>query len=131
MCIEFNKDMLLKHLRRYKDLKTEAVRYKTPKDLRASRPKVDELPFLKRSAFRDEIEFRLFYANKDPPGKPFRVQVPLVAINRVVLSPWLPAAVVHGVKATLNSINGCKTLKVYKSSLVDNESWKQLGERGA
>lgn len=130
-CIEFNKDSLLKYVLRYEGLRAEPVRYKTLKELRALPPKVDELPFLKRSAFGDEIEFRLFVANTAPQGKPVRVHVPLVAVNRVVLSPWLPAAVADEVKATLKSIEGSKTLKVYKSSLVENEGWKRLAQSGA
>jgi hypothetical protein len=69
-------------------------------------------------------------ASTDDPGRPIRVRVPLIAINRVMLSPWLPKTVADQVKNIIKSINGCKTLKFYKSSLVENEGWKKLAENG-
>lgn len=114
----------------YEGLRAEPVQYKTLKELRAFPPKTNELPFLKRSAFGDEVEFRLFVASTADPGQPIRVRVPLTAVNRVMLSPWLPNTVADQVKGIIKSINGCKTLKVYKSSLVENEGWKRLAENG-
>jgi hypothetical protein len=44
------------------------------------------------------------------------------------LSPWLPMALQDGVKALLHSIPGCRSLKVYRSTLISNESWKKLAD---
>ena len=127
-CIEFKKDALIEQARKIGGLRAESVRYRTLQELRASKPTVQELPFLKRHAFADEIEFRLFLALPQPaqPG-PYRLPVPLSAVNRIVLSPWLPRAVADRCKALLKSMEGCKSVKVYRSSLVENEEWKKLG----
>jgi hypothetical protein len=86
---------------------------------------------LKRYAFIDEAEFRLFVATNNPSSESLRFHVPASAVNRVLLSPWIPDVVAEQVKATLNAIVRCKTLKVKRSSLVNNEDWKRLAEIAA
>jgi hypothetical protein len=131
VCIEFKKDELIAHALKVPGLRAESVTYKTIKALRESKPKPDQLPFLKRYAFGDEAEFRLFVARKEEFSAPIRFAVPANVVSRVVLSPWIPKSVSDQVKATIKEINGCKTLKVFRSTLIENEGWKQLGEREA
>lgn len=131
VCIEFKKDDLIKFAEKVPSLRAESVRYRTIKALQKKRPTYEELPFLKRNAFSDELEFRLFLAANNPSSEPLRFHVPTSAVNRVVLSPWIPDVVAEQVKATLNAIVRCKTLKVKRSSLVNNEDWKRLAEIAA
>ena len=128
VCIEFNKDALITHAMKIPGLRAETVTYSTIKSLRASKPNIDQLPFLKRSAFGDEAEFRLFVARHETFTTPLRFAVPANAVNRIVLSPWVPKSISDQVKATIKEIAGCKTLKVFRSTLIENEGWKQLGE---
>lgn len=109
-----------------KQLRAESVEYCTIQQLRDDPLDEDELPFIKRYAFQDEKEFRIFWGSKKTSTKTYRLNVPLIAINRIVLSPWLPIEVVEHVKATLKSMPGCKSLKIYKSSLVENDQWKSF-----
>lgn len=126
VCIEFKRDPLLTWVRKQDGLSGAPVSYKTLKYLRARRPSLDELPFWKRKAFADELEFRLFYASSDKPTYLKRFTFNLSYISRIVLNPWLPRSVADQVKATLLEIPGCETMKIYRSTLVDNESWKSL-----
>ncbi|MNF89480.1 hypothetical protein D3C84_720080 [compost metagenome] len=57
-----------------------------------------------------------------------RIPVPLSSIKRITLSPWLTKSVVDHVKQTLKSIKGCGSLKIYKSTLVENENWKKFAD---
>ena len=125
-CIEFEKPQIVFAASVIPGLRAEYVKYKTINSLREFAPSQSDLPFLKRYAFSDEKEFRLFYgvAMKGPPV--FRLPVPLKAIKRITLSPWLPDSVANHVKTTLKSIDGCKSLKIYKSTLVENENWKKF-----
>lgn len=127
VCIEFKKDDLAAYALKVPGLRAESVTYSTIRDLRISKPKPDQLPFLKRYAFGDEAEFRLFVARHEKYTAPIRFAVPANAVSRVVLSPWLPKSVSDQIKATIKDINGCKTLKVFRSTLIENEGWKQLG----
>lgn len=125
-CIEFDKDLLLKSVQEVEGLRAEVVRYKTIDKLRSINPKKHELPFLKRYAFIDEKEFRLFIGLKKKGHPVFRCAVPLKAINRITLSPWLPKSVVNQVKKSLKAIEGCRSIKIYRSTLIENENWKKF-----
>lgn len=126
VCIEFDREKLLSAVRAIPDLRAEGVQYKTIDALRSSAPLQDDLPFLKRHAFIDEREFRLFYGSQEKGTPVLRIPVPLSCIKRITLSPWLTKSVVDHVKQTLKSIKGCGSLKIYKSTLVDNENWKKF-----
>lgn len=125
-CIEFDKYLLVQNATKIDGLKAKEVNYETINNLRSQKPKKHELPFLKRFAFIDEKEFRLFLGltEKGPPV--YRCKIPLKAINRIMLSPWLPDSAVNQVKKTLKAIDGCKSLKIYRSTLVENENWKKF-----
>lgn len=126
VCIEFDRDKLLSAVRAIPGLRAEEVKYKTIDALRLCPPARDELPFLKRHAFSAESEFRLFYGSEKKGPPVMRIPVPLSSINQITLSPWLTKSVVDHVKQTLKSIKGCSSIKIYKSTLVENENWKKF-----
>lgn len=128
-CITFDKNKLIKYASNQM-VRFERVKYRTIADLKKSRPQTDELPFLKRYAYVDEQEFRLFYGTKKKGEHTYRIPIQLSAIQRITLSPWLPLSVAKNVKNTLRSISGCEDLKVFKSTLVENETWKGLADNG-
>lgn len=130
VCLVFDKDKLLKAVQKEPGLRAEPVTYRLINELRKRPPEDEQLPFLKRYPFRDEMEFRLFIAPTRPPKGVYRIQVPLAAVDRVTLSPWLTPSVADHVKATLKRIPGCKRLRVYRSTLIENERWKQYGTKG-
>lgn len=131
VCIEFDKDKFVENALKVPELRAEAVQYRTIKQLRDSAPQRSELPFLKRYAFIHEKEFRLFLGGNKASPDIFRFKMPLTSIDRITLSPWLPISVVENVKKTLKAINGCSRIKIYKSTLVENEDWKKFAESGA
>ena len=126
VCIEFNKAELVGAAKLIPGMRAEYVKYRTISSLGKKRPSLSELPFLKRHAFADEKEFRLFHGSTVCESPVFRLPVPLKAIECITLSPWLPSTVVACIVRTLRSIEGCEALKIYKSTLVENEDWKIL-----
>jgi hypothetical protein len=125
-CIQFDRDLLIDAVKECTDLRAEKVNYKTINQLRKNKPELNELPFLKRYAFIHEDEFRLFYASKVAGPPIHRIAVPLSCINRIILSPWLPQTVADRVKDHIKLIPGCSTIKIYRSTLVENEDWKRF-----
>ena len=130
-CVVFDKDKLLRSVEKVKALRAEDVQYKTIKQLISSAPKTDDLPYLKRYAYIDEQEFRLFLGLKKKGAATYRFPISLKAIDRIILSPWLPKLVFQNVKITLKSIAGCSSIRIYRSTLVENESWKRFAANGA
>lgn len=130
-CVTFDKKRLVRCATRLKGMRAEAVQYKTISELRSQPPRTDDLPFLKRYAYIDEQEFRLFCGSKEDGDATMRIPIPLSAINRITLSPWLPKSVSDQVKYTLNGIKGCKHVSIFRSTLVENEVWKRFASKDA
>lgn len=132
VCISFKTEPFMAAVGGVSGLRAESVEYRTIDDLRRRKPTLSELPFLKRHPYRDEKEFRLFMAPKAaPPAGVVRIPMPLKTVDRVTLSPWLPASVAKQTTALLKSMPGCGRLKIYRSTLVDNQTWKKYGDSPA
>jgi hypothetical protein len=103
------------------------MRYRLIKDLRTPRDyAVDDLPFLKRYPFRDEKEFRIIFADRSVAALSKDYTFDLSAIRRITLSPWIVRDLADSIINTLRQIDGCKQLKIYRSTLIDNAEWKKF-----
>ena len=129
-CIQFRRDEFLSAISQVEGLRSEKVQYKTINELRRAKPDLADLPFLKRCAFQNEGEFRVFCGFETKGPTILRVPIPRHCVDRIVLSPWLPKVVDDRVKKTLKSIPGCSKVKMYRSTLVENEDWKKLAIGG-
>jgi len=82
VCIRFNKTRLLEHVEENTTIRFGPAQYRMMDHVRSSAISIDDLPFLKRYAFRDEKEFRLLYETKRPlQSKDF--PLPLECIDRI------------------------------------------------
>jgi hypothetical protein len=126
VCIEFDTSRLIKYFDKFPELRHEPVKYKTLSQLKTiSKAKIDDLPFIKRWAYKPEDEYRLVYTsnNKDMPY--LDVPISIGCIKRVTLSPWLNQRLAKVVAERIRSINGCKSLTVSRSTLVGNSAWQE------
>jgi hypothetical protein len=124
--IEFDKGILMKSFVD-EHIIARDVRYKKLDELKVdTRFAVDDLPFLKRQGFRDEVEFRVIYQNEGRVLFTKSFEFDLAAIRRITLSPWIVKSLSDSVIATLRQVRGCERLKIYRSTLVDSEQWQRL-----
>jgi hypothetical protein len=128
VCIEFDKDRLLKAFPVSRGFRYREIEYRFVRTVNIKRPEVEMWPFLKRKAFKDEGEFRIIYENGAAHERTKLVDIDLGTINKVTLSPWLPDAVAESVQALIKTIKGCERLSVNHSSLIDNSGWKKAIE---
>jgi len=106
----------------------DAVEYLTLKEL-AGPFSVDRLPFVKRYGFLGEDEYRLVYGSKEKLRK-FDIDIAPDCIDSVKLNPWLDADLFEHVKDAVRKVDSCwKKLKVVRSSLIDNERWREFADR--
>lgn len=123
-CIEFDRDRLLDALKPYDGIRFGDVRYWKLDRIRSRPPKTNDLPFIKRHPFRDEKEFRIIYDSAENVAfKAFAID--LHCISRIILSPWSNKLLADAIKATIHDIDGCARLRVYRTTLIDNEGWKK------
>lgn len=131
VCITFKAAALKGAVKSIKGLRADRVRYRTLRGRRGETLATRDLPFLKRYAFKPDREFRLVYESATEDVSHLDIPVPLSCIERVTLSPWLRARLAPSVVALLRSIPGCEGLKIVRSTLINNEEWKALGEGAA
>jgi len=128
VCIRFRRGTLLAAVKGHAGITARAVTYAKIDQIRPRGISVNDLPFLKRSAFEDEDEFRLIYESKSKKQRTLDLPVPIACIDRILLSPWMHPSLVKHVKTTVRGISGCRTLTITRSSLISNEDWKILGD---
>jgi hypothetical protein len=123
VCIEFDAKSLISAFQKA-GIQSKRVRYQTIKDVESTRPSSNEWPFLKRLAYKDEQEFRAVYHSKADEMVSKEVSIKLSWIIRITLSPWLPKPVADSAIGVIKAIPGCDTLKITRSSLLENSRWK-------
>lgn len=128
VCICFKRTELLRAIKTQPNLRMGSVQYLRLKEIRHRILATEDLPFLKRYPFHGESEFRVIYESKKTGIPTLDIAIPLSCIDKVTLSPWLPAALSDRVKSILRSIPNCNVLKIRRSTLISNEEWKSLGE---
>jgi hypothetical protein len=128
VCIQFNRQKLMKATDGYADLRSGDVHYLTLSQCGRKQLKIEELPFLKRRAFQPEDEFRLIYESKIKKLPSFNVDIPLTSIELIILSPWIHPDLAKHVREVLRSIRNCRGLKIRRSRLISNDQWKSFGE---
>ena len=125
VCIHFKREALLGALPIGHQLMAGPVTYRKIADLPKQKPKLEQLPFLKRHPYGDECEFRLVYEDKANEMEARGFSIPLRAIARVTLNPWLAAPLAAAAKRAIKATPGCSALKVYQTTLLENETWKK------
>ncbi len=129
VCVEFEREILLAKLSRIDGLRSGPVKYERIDILETKPPSVDDLPFLKRLPYGDEQEFRLVYLDRLRTVEAKPLSIDLRAISRITLNPWMPKSLVSSVKATIQSIVGCSKIQVIRTTLLENERWKNTAIR--
>ncbi|MEI4507441.1 hypothetical protein WBQ88_12075 [Sphingopyxis sp. CCNWLW253] len=132
ICLEFDSEKLRSSLDDAGGVRHQTVDYQLITEVsKMADVDLECLPFLKRWPYGDEREYRAVYVNNDEELPAFSVPIDLTAITRITLSPWLSPALVPVVKKTLKSLPGCSKLRIYRSTLIDNQQWKKLTGRVA
>lgn len=127
VCIRFDKTILLDAIGKPPGIRSGPVRYSSIVTLRSESPKMNDLPFIKRRAFRAEGEFRVIHESKALVQPTLDIEIPLSSISRITLSPWAHKSLAEPIKKLLKTIDGCAELPLFRSTLIGNEEWKNIG----
>jgi hypothetical protein len=128
MCVIFEKERLLDELRGTGILHS-SVSYLTIADLRGGDPPLDQIPFSKRAAYGDEQEFRLIYCDSDAQLSSKTFPMPIAAVDRVLINPWLAPQLAETVRQLIQGLPGCDRLPILQSTVIDGPAWKKLADR--
>ena len=128
VCIEFNKELLLSGIRDDPKYAHKNVEYKTIKQVRQTPQNIHDLPFLKRIPYVHDAEYRIVFTDIDHAPASIQIQINIGWINKITLSPWMPEQLVKSVQDVLKNIQGCKSLAIHRSTLIENERWKEAAQ---
>lgn len=126
-CIKFDKERLIEAISNISCIQHKAVGYVQWKELSPWNKSPDILPFLKRSVFRFEKEYRLIAAPPSGECKSgiYNIDIPLSCITSIYISGEIPEAHFNTLKTLIASFPNCKTLKVRQSGLLKNSNWSR------
>jgi hypothetical protein len=127
VCIVFDRVNLLNALNKQVGITASSVKYLTLKQAEEHSFLVQELPFLKRSGFKPEGEFRVIYGSEDAEQAYLNVPIELNCIRSISLSPWINVNLSKSTIKTIKAIQDCEKLRVSRSTLISNEQWKKFG----
>jgi hypothetical protein len=129
VCVRFFADKLKACFNGSAGISMESVSYGHTQELKNHLPSRDQLPFLKRSQFKDEKEFRIIYEDRFERLQSIDFKLDLKSIYQVKLSPWLPPSSFESVKDVIRGFPECSSMDVRRSALLDYQEWKNIAER--
>lgn len=129
ICVRFDRKRFLDTFKGMDGIIKNPVRYKRVRDTKQFPVSVDDLPFIKRAGFAPESEFRIVYTSATIKESFKDIPISLDSILEIRLSPWLNKRLRHCLRDTINKIDCCKDLKVSKSTLTGNSTWKELADK--
>jgi len=127
VCIEFDEYKLLNSFNG-DDFIPKIVRYETIDTLEKNPPKIDDLPFTKRYAYKGEEEFRVIYISATEEIKIKHVDINLDCINKISINSWIDEVSRKSIEKTIQNIPGCEKIKVIKSTVTENKRWKKVAD---
>ncbi|WP_429106294.1 DUF2971 domain-containing protein [Aeromonas allosaccharophila] len=127
VCIHFNADELEHIFSNMKGVKFKEVSYLKVDELRNTPPKITELPFIKRTPYKHENEYRALWESNVEEVTSLNITINLSSIMRITLSPWLHPSMRKNIIASLKRIDGCKSIPIWRSTLTENSDWKKYG----
>ncbi len=119
--IEFDEKVFNAWAARIKNVRLERVKYLKLDPELISQVKADELPFVKRHAFRHEGEVRLIVENPigSPPRHSFKFEYEM--IKEIIVSPWLaPPAVGSVIQAIRLAAPGSR-FRIRATTMLESE----------
>lgn len=123
--IEFEMNDLVSMFKKQTGVQQGPVQYRMIKEIGKLRSiNLEELPFLKRSPYKDEKEYRVIFASKKHAAEFQDYPIRISWIRKITLSPWMSTSLAASVKDSLKALDGCSKLSIGRSTLVNNEIWK-------
>jgi hypothetical protein len=130
--VKFKKDILLEAVKRGSvGFRHGNVTYRRVDSLAKQRPKISELPFIKRLPYKDEKEYRIIYRSRGKDLGSIAIPIPIASIAEITLGPRITLNRVKLLKGQLRKIPGCASLRIGRSTVEENQRWKDYGQNAS
>ncbi|MCD0422890.1 DUF2971 domain-containing protein [Rubrivivax sp. JA1024] len=131
VCIVFDRQSLLDDLNKEAGVTTGPIEYLLLTEARKRTFLVNDLPFLKRSGYKPENEYRAVYTSSSKTLQSLSIKIRLTSIRSISLSPWMHTSLSETTSSAIRSIKGCTNMRVSRSTLISNEQWKRYAAGAA
>ena len=121
--VDFNKSALLDGLSGRPGYDWRDVEYRTLRAIKADPVRIDDLPYVKRHAFKDEREFRLLYAGAETHPIAHYIPIDIAWVTGITLSPWLPENLIDVIKSALRTLSNNRSIKLQRTNLRNHPDW--------
>ena len=132
VCIYFKREQILNWVSKTEGLVGRKIIYKNIRqiedEIESGEITLKDIPFIKRSAYVHEAEFRLIFESKDMIKKIESFPFPLSMIDQIVLNPWLPQSTVASLRLLIGSIDGCENIPVRRATIIENDKWRRFAD---
>lgn len=129
-CIEIWRKPMETALKKSKQVRFREVRYVTLTQVDMLGPDdLEDLPFSKRAGYGSEREYRVIAWSKKPQAAALEIDIDISWVKRVELNPWMPKSLAESVRTMLKAVPDCENLATSQSSLIDNQRWRDAGDR--
>jgi hypothetical protein len=129
VCIVLKRAPLEEALNRITGVRAERVDYVPINDMRGARRRPPEnLPFIKRSGYRDEREWRILLTSPECQRAVFEIPFNVEWVHRIILNPWMAKTEREKARESLRPLIQ-KPARVTATFLTNSTEWKNLGKR--
>ncbi len=130
VCIKIFAKPFKDYLNTIKEIVHREVQYKRINQVETEPITIDQLPFLKRHAFRDEVEYRVIYRKKAPSTlRTHAIPLDISLIKEIILSNSIHKSLRDPIVELLQGIDGCENIQISRSTLNENLRWKRASKR--
>ncbi|MEX3639668.1 hypothetical protein [Paraburkholderia sp. BR14320] len=129
-CIEIWREPLEAALKETKYVRFRDMKYVKLEDVDHLGPAdLEDLPFSKRVGYGSEREYRIIAWSKKPQAAALEIDIDLNWVKKIELNPWMPKSLADSVQTMLKAVPNCENLATSQSSLIDNQRWRDAGDR--
>lgn len=121
-CIEFDEKKLLKCFNGIPEIRIGDVVYKKISEIKNNTIAVNDIPFIKRHAYRCESEFRILWEGETQLPA-IEIDIDLNSINKITLSQKMPKPIHSSIKELLKSEIKNPSSRINSSTLYENDVW--------
>lgn len=126
VCVVFKRDALIEPIEGKENFRHGAITYINNNDSQFDRYKIDALPFIKRSGYNDEREYRIIFEHSSEFHSSIRILIDMSSIEEIVFSPKIPDPLLSSALAVISKMDNIKNcdIPMRKSLLTDDFAWK-------
>ena len=126
VCIVFDKDALIACIEERENCRHGSVTYLKSNEFQFDKLTIEELPFIKRNGYDDEMEYRVVYEDSLDHRCLAGIPINISCINKIVFPPQIPSALLSSFSEVILRMENVRDydIAIDRSQLTDDILWQ-------